>query len=700
LRGPTTLVGRGPASHVLAIPVSSNFFDMLGVKAGLGRVFVPTDENRGCTVVLSHAFWETKLSSDAHIVGESLGLSTSGYDASCLVVGVMPAGFAFYPAATALWRLDAKAMPAATGIFGRLKSGVTREQAEAELASLSRAVHPGDEWKTFVPSVYDLQGEFTFLAGRNLQKTLWLLLGAVALVLMIGCVNVANMLMGRSALRSKEFAIRAALGGGRGRLTRQLVTEGLLLSLAGGAGGVLLAQASIDGFLALSPVELPVGTLLTLNVPVLLFALATSVVTAVLFSLAPAWRGSRASLNTRGSTGGRGQTARILVTAEMALSVLLLAGAGLLLQSVARMGAAPLGFQPERLYTLRLSVPKEAAFYDQLEARAAAIPGIQSVALATAMPPFDGGSEVLDISGRTPVERHDVAPKRVSPSYFRTMEVAVERGRLFDSHDRAGAEPVAVINHALAQEYFPGTSPLGQRLRVGKDEPLATVIGVVADEKHTNVMQEMRWIDVPVLYRPLAQSPAVQVSIAIRAVTDSLPLEAALRKEITTLEPNAVVDEVESMRHQLGRFLAYPRFRAALITGFAVFALLLAAVGLHGVLAQEDAGNRSAYGPWRETRRHHRNDRSRERSSRNRRSIHRRRVGAIDDAIPFRSPVWRGSQRPPHVGHGMRCPTTGGCRRDSRAGTEGGGHRSHGSTANRVKRLPFQDGEEPARSIQ
>jgi putative ABC transport system permease protein len=582
-------VGRGPASHVLAIPVTANFFDLLGVNAAFGRTFVPADGSRGCAVVLAHSFWTTKLNSDPSVVGHSLGLRTSGYDASCLVVGIMPTGFAFYPAATAMWRMDERAMPAVTGIFGRLKAGVTREQAEAELAALSRAVHPGDEWKSFAPSVYDLQGEFTFLAGRNLQKTLWLLLGAVALVLMIACVNVANMLLGRGVLRSKEFAIRAALGGGRGRLLRQLLTEGLLLSLVGGAAGVLLARAGIEGFLAVNPVELPVGTNVSINVPVLLFALAVSAFTAVLFSLAPAWRGARASLGSRGAAGGRRRVVRVLVTVEMALSVVLLAGAGLLLQSVARMGTAPLGFQPEKLFTLRLTVPKDAAFYDRLEARVAAIRGVRSAALATAMPPFDSGSEVLDIGGRIPVERHDVAPKYVTPSYFGTMQVVLERGRFTDSRDRAGSEPVAVINQALAQEYFPGTDPLGQRMRVSKDEPYATVVGVVRDEKYTNVMQEMRWLEIPVLYRPLAQSPAAQISIAMRTATNSLPLEAALRKEIIALQPDAVVDEVESMQNQVGRFLAYPRFRAVLLTGFAAFALLLAAVGLHGVLAQHSA---------------------------------------------------------------------------------------------------------------
>src|SRR5579872_5020244 len=237
--GATTLTGRGPARHVLSIAASASFFDMLGVRAAMGRTFLPEDADRGCSAALSHAFWEGTLGADPHIAGQSLRLDGT----ACTVVGVMPRGFSFYPTATDLWRLDRQAMPPVTGIFGRLKRGATRAQAQAELESMHRDLHPCDDWSNFLPTVYDLQTEFTFLAGRNLRTTLWILLAAVALVLLIACVNVANLLLGRALVRGREFAIRAALGGGRARLFRQLLTEGLLLASIGGALGIALAYA-------------------------------------------------------------------------------------------------------------------------------------------------------------------------------------------------------------------------------------------------------------------------------------------------------------------------------------------------------------------------------------------------------------------------------------------------------------------------
>lgn len=432
--GPT-LTGRGSAQHVLAIPASTSFFDTLGVKAALGRTFLPQDASGGCTVVLSYKFWAGKLGADRGIVGQGLALGGN----ACTVVGVMPQGFAFYPPATDMWRAIGANAPALTGIFGRLKPGVSRQQAQAELEGMHRALHPSDEWRDFAPSVYDLQGEFTFLAGRNLRATLWILLAAVALVLLIACVNVANLLLGRALVRSREFAIRAALGGGRARLFRQLITEGLLLAALGGGLGIAVAAGAIHYFRAVNPVELPVGADVTVSLPVLAFALAVAAATAVLFGLAPAWRGSRTSLGARGMVGGRYRLSKALLASEMALSVVLLAGAGLLMESVLRMGSAPLGFNPDRLYTTSLSVPKEARYYDTLQSRVAAIPGVESAALATSLPPFGGGFDMLQVLGAPARGVRDVGETAVTPPYFRTLGVALVRGRFFDAHDDAGS---------------------------------------------------------------------------------------------------------------------------------------------------------------------------------------------------------------------------------------------------------------------
>ena len=576
-----TLTGRGPAQHVLAIPSSPTLFDTLGVKAAMGRTFLPDDAKGGCSVVLAHSFWSGKLGADPRINGQSLALDGE----SCLVLGVMPQGFAFYPPATQLWKLM-RPGPRVVGIFGRLKPGVTRQQAQAELEALQRAQHPDGYWRDFAPTVYDLQGEFTFLAGRNLRTTLWILSGAVALLLLIACLNVANLLLGRSLVRAREFAIRAALGSGRARLFRQLITEGLLLAAMGGSLGVLLAWDSLRYFRSANPVELPVGAQVTLGVPVMAFALAVSAVTAVIFGLAPAWRASGAGLQGRGVVGGRRRLATALVVAEMALSVILLTGAGLLMESMLRMGTAPLGFNPDRLYASSMGVPKDAAFYDALQSKIAAIPGVQSAALTSGLPPFDQGNDILEIAGVTGNNKHDVASKSVSPSYFGTMEVALRRGRVFDAHDRAGAEPVAIINEALAHEYFPHADALGQRVRLAADAPWARVVGVVASEKQTIVFEEMNWIERPILFRPLAQAPVARLEIAIRSTGSAIPIGAAVRRQIATLDPTAAAGELEAMRERLAKFMAYPRFRAALLSVFAGIALLLAAVGLHGVLGQ------------------------------------------------------------------------------------------------------------------
>jgi putative ABC transport system permease protein len=579
--GGPTLTGRGPAQHVLAIPSTVSLFDTLGVKAAMGRTFLADDANRGCSVVLSHSFWAGKLGADPHIVGQSLALDRE----ACTVLGVMPQGFAFYPPATNLWRLSGT-RPTIVGIFGRLKPGVTRQQAQAELESIHRGIHAADEQRDFSPGVYDMQGEFTFLAGRNLRTTLWILLGAVALVLMIACVNVANLLLGRALLRGREFAIRAALGGGRARLFRQLITECLLLAALGGALGILVAAGAIVYFRSVNPVELPVGAEVAINIPVLAFSLLVAAATAVLFGLAPAWRGSRAAMGARGVVGGRQRLAKILLVAEMALSVILLAGAGLLMESVLRMGSAPMGFDAGRVYETQLAVPKDVRFYDALESKVAAIPGVQSAALASSLPPYDPGSDVLEILGVEGSNLHDTANKSVTPAYFRTLGVALRRGRTFDAHDQAGGDPVAVINEALAREYFPHTDPLGRRVRIGNDADWAAIVGVVATEKQTIVYQEMNWIERPILYRPLAQQPVPQLAIAVRTASDTIPIGAAIRREVAALDPNRAVGDLESMQHTLARFLSYPRFRAVLLGAFAAFALLLAAVGLHGVLGQ------------------------------------------------------------------------------------------------------------------
>lgn len=600
------LTGFGPAREVLTIPASASFFDTLGVPAAVGRTFSPEDATRGCTLVLAHGFWTSTLGGDAALVGKSLTLEQQ----PCAVVGVMPESFSFYPSPTQAWILLGPGFQAdqdemLVGIFARLKPGVTLAQAETELRSLYRAIHVDSETREFQPVVYDLQGEFTFLAGRTLRTTLILLFAAVLLVLLIACLNVANLLLARLSERRRELAVRAALGSGQGRLVRQVLTEGLLLSGLGTGLGVAIAGGAVRYFRLVNPIELSVGADISVSLAVLVFSGVLSIATTLIFGLLPAIRASRVDLTQhlkaagRGPVPGRHSLAKVVIAIEMALSFMLLVGANLLMSSALRMGSEPLGFSADHVLATGVPLPvfrystddQRRLVYDQLLERLERLPGAAGVTIASKLPPEAGGNQTLEVQGRPAASGshlHEVGADAVSPAFFDVLKIPLRRGRAFTPQDRENTQPVAIINDALAQRYFPNTDPLGRQIRIpGGSMPWLTIVGVVGNLKHTQLMNEMSWVETPIMYRPLAQEPRQSMQIAVRASAGDMgALGREIQKQIAATDPSIPLGDVEVLASRLAKTLAYPRFRAIVLALFALGALLLSVVGLHGVLLQ------------------------------------------------------------------------------------------------------------------
>jgi putative ABC transport system permease protein len=608
--GPLILTGRDAPKMVLAIPASVDLFRVLGVSAARGRTFDPSDATSGCTIVLSHRFWQTALGSPEDIVGRSLALD----DRACLVVGVMPATFAFYPERTDLWKLitaNREPLPRVgyqgVGVFARLKAGVAPQQAQAEVTALHKRAHEHDpHGAAFVPMMYPLQGEFTWLAGRNLRVTLWVLFAAVGVVLILACVNVANLLLGRFTIRAREFAIRSALGSGRWRLARQVLTESIALAACAAGLGILIADLAVRYVRTAAPIELPPATVLAIDWRVLAFAIALTATTAIAFGVAPAWRASRADIGNTlkggghtigGASVGRRGTA-LFVAAQMTCAMVLLVVAGLLVESIVQLGSAPLGFNPEGLLTMTVTLPRakypaspqRVALYDRLVPALGGVPGVDGVAISATF--LRGHTNSLLLVDGRPDPSPDTTPPDViqdfvSPDYFEVLGVPLLAGRAFTSGDRRDAAAVAIVNEALAREYFPGEDPIGKRIRT-PNTPWTTIVGVVGNQKTSNVFQEMNWVDPRFIYRPYAQDASADVTVIVRTASASAaaPLGATIQRAIATIDPDVPVSNAQTVRQWIAKDLAYPQFRAGVLGAFAAVALLLALVGLYAVLAQ------------------------------------------------------------------------------------------------------------------
>ena len=604
------LTGGPEPEQIVGAWVSADFFSLLGVEAALGRGFRPEEDRpRGeRVVVIGHGLWQRRFGSDPGIVGRKIQLNGESFT----VVGVLPRDFWFMLGTVELWAplvLNAGQLgdreARSFDVIARPRAGVSRAQAAAEMETIAArlaAAHPRTNggWGVMLESI-----EENFLS--YFRPTLFLLLGAAGVVLLISCANVANLLLARATARGREIAIRAALGATRWRIVRQLLAESLLLALAGGACGALLAWWGVDLVVALIPGEIqrriPGGVgAVGFDARTLGFAALVSLFTGLLFGLAPALHASRPDLTRAlkvGGAAGEGRGRRrardLLVVAEIALALVLLAGAGLLIRSLVRVQRAELGFDPR--HVLRMGLPmtgagdsaggEQAARYRRILERVAALPGVQSAALANNLlaGPRDPGLP-LTIEGRAaaaPGETPLAINRVVSPNYFETLGVPLRAGRDFNEWDRPGAPAVAIISRSLAERHWPGADPLGRRLRLGgsqSDSPWLTVVGVVGDVRHP-----LSAAPQPTVYRAQGQTPRAWMYLIARAAPDPAALFAAARGAVREAEAGQAISGLGTMEEWLGESVAEPRFVMTLLGLFAAVAVALAAVGVYGLMS-------------------------------------------------------------------------------------------------------------------
>ena len=601
-------VGEGcDPERISAGVVSANLLPLLGVPPVLGRVFTAEEEREGsdAVVVISHGLWTRHFAADPAAIGRTVRLN--GRERT--VIGVMPRDFAFPSRDADVWvplvlpeEFRQQRNSFALYVLGRLRPGVPLERAQADMSAIMARLaeqYPGNEG--FGINLVRLPDQ---VVGPALRTALWVMLGAVVAVLLIACANVANLMLSRASVREREIGVRLALGAGRGRLVRQLLTESVVLATLGGVLGVAIAWMGLRALTGLAPADIPRLDEVRVDGLVLGVTLLTVLTTGVAFGLVPSLQASRPNLTDALREGGRGGTAgrsghrlrRALVAGQIALVAILLASAGLLVRSFASLQEVHLGFQPEGLVTMRLALPsakyqedpQRLVFFDALVDRVRELPGVQGVgAISSIFLSNTPRSTTFSIEGRsfTEAERGIEVPlDAVTTDYFRTMGIPLERGRAFTPQDGASAPPVVIINANMANRFWPGEDPVGKRMKYGGQDsgaPWMTIVGVVGDMRRTGY-------DAPVRFEtflPLAQYTPSQMSLVVRSGRDAAAVIPDVRAAVRELDADQPLFDVKAMEGLLGEMVAQRRFSMALLGTFAALALVLGLVGVYGVTA-------------------------------------------------------------------------------------------------------------------
>jgi putative ABC transport system permease protein len=602
-----TLTGIAEPERIQGAAVTTNFCQVLGVQPVSGRSFLPDEEKPGSprVAIISDGLWRRRFGSDPNIIGQTLTLNAN----QATVVGIMPAGFEFeFPISRQIemW-VPMRFRPGDTDrqshylyVFGRLASGVSLEQAQAGmnvLVSQLQEQYPQtntNRGANLIPLHQQLVGD--------VRPYLRVLFAAVGFVLLIACANVANLLLARVNARNKEISIRVAVGASRRRIVRQLLTESLLLSGLGGVFGFLLAYWEIDLLVALTPPDVPRLAEIGLHTPVFIWTLGISVMTGVLFGLAPALTASKPDLNEslkesgRSIAGpGRGRMRNLLVVSEIALALMLLIGAGLMIRSFARLQQVSTGFEPKNLLTMNISLPRQkyrenpqiTSFFDQLFDRVRSVPGVEGLAGVDPLPL--GGSNATTgfvVEGEpvaAPGDRREVGERTVTPAYFQTMRIPLLKGRAFTAQDHVDTPRVVIINEALARSFWPDEEAVGKRIgfRVSGQQSWHEIVGIVGDVKHERLDADPK----PELFFSYRQYPGTFMTLVVRTTSDPLGAVAAIRDQVLSVDPDQPVFNIKTMEQHISKNVAASRFIMLLLGVFAALATLLAAVGIYGVMA-------------------------------------------------------------------------------------------------------------------